>query len=162
MFWKKVPIDTTEIDNLRLKIDVQNVTIGELKEELEKFKQDFDEYREGLGARLNQIKNLVEIKLDGQEEKTELLLIQIEKAFEEKINALSPQGTLVTDLLRKIAKLETITDAVESRRSTKDILDKIGELDSRALKANREDLNDKEAKDKIIVLKWALGEDFDI
>lgn len=65
-------------------------------------------------------------------------------------------------LLIKIAKLEGIKDAIDHRLSTKEVLNKLGELNDLMLRQDREDKNTDLVMAKIDTLKWIIGDKVDI
>lgn len=85
--------------------------------------------------------------------------------FEQNINTLIKMETkdssspVIMDLLRKIAKLEAIKEAVEHRRTSTEIIAKYSELYDLMLKSDREEKDITILKEKLLILKWVLGED---
>ncbi len=65
---------------------------------------------------------------------------------------------IMNDLLIKIAKLEGLSDAMEHRRKSSEILDRLNSITEEMLKNDREDKNIDNLKEKINLLKWVLGE----
>lgn len=61
-------------------------------------------------------------------------------------------------LLIKIAKLEGVKDAIEHRRSSKELLNKLNELNEFMLKEEREERDIKVIKSQVELLRWVLGE----
>lgn len=139
-------------------VQQQNITVGELTKRIGSLETDYSQFRNEINNRLRSLNNLLDEKLDIQKETTENLLIGLEKAFQAKINTLNKDGSIVTDLLKKIAYLEGITDAIEHRRSTEEVLGTIKVLDEKMLKDDREEKNTDILKEQIKILKWALGE----
>lgn len=139
-------------------ISSQNVTIGELNKRLQDIENDFVNFREDINNRIKRLNNLILEKLDIQKEDTESLLIGLEKTFSSKINNLSDGKPTVTDLLKKIAKLEAVTDAIEHRRSSEEILGTLNVLNESMLKSGREEKDCSVLKEQIRILRWALGE----
>lgn len=159
MFWDKK--DTTLVDKLKEqeeKIDSQNVTIGELTNKLDSIVSEFNQYRNDSNDRFRKLNNLVDEKLDAQKEDTETLLIRLEKNFENKINSISDDKPLITDLLRKIAALEGIKDAIEHRRSVEEVQGMLKVLEGAMLKDECEERDVSIKKEKIRILRWVLGE----
>lgn len=139
-------------------LEVQVNTIKELKESLKNLECDFINHQEEINSRIRKVNNFIKEKLDIQKEDTESLLIGLAKSFESKINTLSNGKPLVTELLQKIAQLESIKDSVLNRRSTEEILNKIKEIDTQRLASELNDINTKELESELKALKWALGD----
>lgn len=169
MFTKResIPDYRNQIENINLIIGTNTVNIGELRQRLLFLEKEFDLYREGVNSRFNKFNNLINEKLDSQKEDVESILIGLSKTFENKLNSISNGSSTVTDLLRKVAILEAIKDSVEHRRSTEEILKKIDSLNKESIGI---DVNTKEGisieaeniNKKILILKWALGEEVDL
>lgn len=65
--------------------------------------------------------------------------------------------TIMT-LLKKIAKLEGVVDAIEHRRSSTEVLNKLNELNELRLIAEREERDISILTVRVSLLKWILGE----
>lgn len=162
MFWNKEDKRISNIEKAikfqEEKIDSQNVTIGELVGRVDSTISEFNQYRNDSNDRSRKLNNLVNEKLDGQKESTEALLIRLERVFEDKINTISSGAPLITDLLRKIAVLEGVKDAIEHRRSTEEVLGTINVIDESMLKDQREEKDISVKQKQIKLLRWVLGD----
>lgn len=147
----------SSIDNANLIIGSHTVSIGELKCRLSELREEYENYRSEANLRIKKLNILVEEKMDSQKEDIENLLIGLERTFENKINTISNGKETVTNLLRKIAELESLKDAVDHRRSSKCILEKENELNQKILNKDLLDGTDYEAKIKLQCLEWVLG-----
>lgn len=146
-------------DDLHIKIGNNSINIAEVRQQVETLQIEFNHYREDVNSRVRVLTNLLNEKLDAQKEELELVLIGLEKSFSNKINNISEGKPIVTDLLRQIAQLQSIKDASESRRSTKDILEKMKEVNDEFLELDLKDKDTREILAKLGILKWILGED---
>ena len=68
------------------------------------------------------------------------------------------EKSVVTELLRRIAVLEGFKDAIEHRKTTQEVLNRIAEIDSDILKADREDSSDtRDLSAMKNALEWVIG-----
>lgn len=141
-------------------IGTQNVSIGELRKEISDLMKDFESYREDQNTRNKRVLGLVEDRINTQHEETEILLVNLNKEFSKKIDVLSNGTPLVTELLKKIARLEGISYASEHRRSTEEVLGKLANLDQKMLKEEREEKDITAIKEQVGLLKWVLGDKY--
>lgn len=145
------------IDNLNLIVSSNTLNIGNLKKELEDLRFDYTHYREECNERIRKVNNLVNEKLDSQKEDFEAILISIEKKFSQKINNISDGKPIVTDLLRKIAKLEAIRDSDQNRRTTEEVLATLNGLKDQQMNNELTGAKSTGLDTKISILEWILG-----
>lgn len=63
----------------------------------------------------------------------------------------------VPKLLMRIAHLEGITDAVEHRRSSEEVLNKLGALHNLMLQAEVQEKDSSIVKAQVNILRWVVG-----
>lgn len=146
------------VNELSAKINTLSKQSEENSRDIRLLNEESLEFREAVNLRIRKVNGLVSEKLDSQKEDTEALLIGLEKTFQNKLNTLSDGKPLVTELLKRIAHLESIKDAITSRRSTEDILAKIGEVDAKRLDDEINERPTADSEHELKVLRWALGD----
>lgn len=148
------------IDNLNISIGNNTLNIDEVRKELDDLRFEYTHYREECNERIRKINNLVNEKLDSQKEDFEAILIGLEKKFSQKINNISDGKPVVTDLLRQIAKLEAIRDAIEDRRTTEELLSSLNHLKNNQMDNELQgETSPSDLLVKISTLEWVLGKE---
>lgn len=86
------------------------------------------------------------------------------KAIEQNINALTSIESVdsvsptIMSLLKKIAKLEGVKDAIEHRKTSEEVLERYKQLNNLKLKLEREEKDVNMVNSQLEILKWVLGE----
>lgn len=126
---------------------------------------------DALNARLNAVdQTILNMTKDDLDKFMTNRLVMFEGAIDDKIVGLyssvderihNGNGNVkaTTSLLRRIAVLEGVKDAIESRRSTEAILERLEGYKTQSLKLDRADSNYSRYTDAMDILKWVLGED---
>lgn len=129
-----------------------------LQKELNDLNAEFVQYRDDCNARLSKFNILIDEKFAIQKQDVEILIMNFGKELQNKLDKISVDHPMTVDLLKKIAKLEGVKDAVEHRKPAQDLMNKIGELNDLMLVRDREEKDVTVIKSQIDILKWALGE----
>ena len=86
-------------------------------------------------------------------------IVGLFSSVDEKISKGNGAVRATSNLLKKIAVLEGVKEAVESRRLTPEILAKREDYRKELLAMDREDKNFDRFQDALLLLNWVLGEE---
>ena len=64
----------------------------------------------------------------------------------------------VKDVLKKLAKMEGVKEAIDHRKSAKEVLKELEQMKSELLKAERKGVDCSAAKTKVETLMWVIGQ----